>query len=255
MKTTIVKIGGTILEHPGQCARFLEKFAAIEGHKVLIHGGGKSATAMAKQLGVESVFIDGRRVTTLEMLEIVIQSYTSINKVITGQLQKLGVNAVGLTGADGQCIPANKRPAVPVNFGFVGDPIFETPFPVLFEVLTEKKVTPVFCALSYDVETGSLLNTNADTIALYLTKQFATKGEVDLIYAFEHKGVLEFIDQPQSVISSISQSEAGNLVEAGTVHSGMLPKLNCGFKALEYGAGEVTICSYAELANGTQLVL
>ncbi len=254
MKTTIVKIGGTILENAEQRAVFLETFARIEGPKVLIHGGGKTATKLAELNGIQPVFIDGRRITTPEMLAIVTMSYTAINKEIVTGLQHLGVPAIGLCGADDNCIPAKKRNPLPIDFGMVGDPLFDTPISPLVKELVGLGITPVFSALSYDFENGTLLNTNADTIALFWTKQLARLGEVELIFAFEHDGVLQTLSDPDSGFKQLEQQQIPMMQASGTIHSGMIPKLDCGFKALAYGTETVRISRFDRLETGTQLI-
>lgn len=255
MKTTIVKIGGTILENPQQRSAFLTAFQAIEGRKVLVHGGGKTTSNWAKKLGVTSEFIDGRRVTSAELLEIATLVYSGINKQLVAGLQHLGVQAIGLSGADGKLIPAKKRSVHPIDFGWVGDPLFDSELAPLLRKLLMDRMCPVISALSYDVDSGSLLNTNADSITLFLSKVLQEMGEVSVIYAFEFGGVLRDISDENSVIATLSEDEIQHLKKEGVIHSGMLPKLDCGINALKLGAQSVQISSFDQLHSGTKLVI
>lgn len=251
---TVVKIGGTILEDPLSQKAFLQAFSQIEGKKILIHGGGKRATAWAKERGIQPQFYDGRRITTPEMMEVALAVYSGINKELVSGLQHLGINAIGLCGADGMCVPAKRRPVKTIDFGLVGDPIFEAPLSSLVSTLLENEYTPVFSALSQDTETGVLLNTNADTIALYFTAKLAEFTQVRLIYAFEHAGVLWDSNDTDSVIPTLRNADVDELRNLNRVHSGMIPKLETGFQALELGAASVRITGYTTLEAGTVLV-
>ena len=118
----VVKIGGNVIDNPEALEKFLREFASLEGDKILVHGGGKEATRMSESMGVPTTMIEGRRVTDRATLNIVTMVYAGlINKRIVALLQKFGCDAVGLTGADGNVIPAVRRPAKPVDYGFVGD--------------------------------------------------------------------------------------------------------------------------------------
>ena len=255
MKTTIVKIGGTVLENPAQRTAFLTAFKAIEGRKILVHGGGKTTSNWAKKLGVDSNFIDGRRVTSAELLEIATLVYSGINKQLVAGLQHLGINAIGLSGADGKLIPAKKRSIHPIDYGWVGDPVFDSELAPLLRNLLMDGMCPVVSALSYDVDSGNLLNTNADSITLFLSKVLQEMGEVAVIYAFEFGGVLRDVSDENSVIATLSEEEISILSDQGVIHSGMLPKLDCGINALKLGAQSVQICQFDKLHSGTKLVI
>ena len=121
-KLTVIKVGGKIVEEEATLRQLLNDFAAIEGHKVLVHGGGRSATKIAAQLGIESKMVNGRRITDAETLRVVTMVYGGlVNKNIVAGLQAYGVNALGLTGADMNVIRSVKRPVKEVDYGFVGD--------------------------------------------------------------------------------------------------------------------------------------
>jgi acetylglutamate kinase len=252
---TIVKIGGTVLEDLEKRELFLDAFARIEGPKVLIHGGGKTAGLWAKAKGIETAFVDGRRITTLEMLEIVTMVYSGINKQLVAGLQKRELKALGLSGADDSCMPAQKRSVLPVDFGLVGDPLFESPLSEMVKQCLLAGSIPVFSPLTLDVRNGGLLNTNADTIALFWCRQLQQLDAVQLIYAFEHPGVLRELADAESKFPELTPVQTKKLRAAGVIHSGMIPKLDCGFRALKLGTQSVRIAAYNQLENGTELVL
>ncbi len=238
-KLSVVKIGGNVIENRGALAAFLNDFAALEGSKIIVHGGGKEATLMAQQLGIPVQMIDGRRVTDAATLDLITMVYGGkINKTIVAQLQALGCNALGFTGADGNSITALKRSPQPVDFGFVGDVSkVET---ALLKVLFQQGITPVFCAITHD-GAGQLLNTNADTVAASLAKALATDFEVQLMYCFEKKGVLENVEDDASVLPKINAELYEKLKRENKIHSGMLPKLHNCFDALQQGVKHVFI--------------
>ena len=238
-KLSVVKIGGNVIENRGALAAFLNDFVALEGSKIIVHGGGKEATLMAQQLGIPVQMIDGRRVTDAATLDLITMVYGGkINKTIVAQLQALGCNALGFTGADGNSITALKRSPQPVDFGFVGDVSkVET---ALLKVLFQQGITPVFCAITHD-GAGQLLNTNADTVAASLAKALATDFEVQLMYCFEKKGVLENVEDDASVLPKINAELYEKLKRENKIHSGMLPKLHNCFDALQQGVKHVFI--------------
>lgn len=238
-KLSVVKIGGNVIENRRALAAFLNDFAALKGSKIIVHGGGKEATLMAQQLGIPVQMIDGRRVTDAATLDLITMVYGGkINKTIVAQLQALGCNALGFTGADGNSITALKRSPQPVDFGFVGDVSkVET---ALLKVLFQQGITPVFCAITHD-GAGQLLNTNADTVAASLAKALATDFEVQLMYCFEKKGVLENVEDDASVLPKINAELYEKLKRENKIHSGMLPKLHNCFDALQQGVKHVFI--------------
>lgn len=238
-KLTIIKVGGKIVEHEKSLNQLLKDFAEIPGLKMLVHGGGRSATALATRMGVETQMIDGRRVTDKEMLEIVIMVYGGlVNKKIVAGLQAIGIDALGLTGADLNAIRSERRPANPIDYGFVGD-VKEVNAEMLASILS-MQIVPVMAPLTHDGE-GQMLNTNADTIAGETAKGLADKFDVTLIYCFEKKGVLRDENDDLSVIPSINKNDFAELVSTKIVSGGMIPKLTNAFEAIDKGVKEVII--------------
>ena len=255
-KLKVVKIGGHVIENRDALFLFLKDFAALKGPKILVHGGGKEATQMAKTLGIQVQMIEGRRVTDAQNLDLITMLYAGkLNKSIVAQLQGLGCNSLGLTGADGNSILAVKRPKTPVDFGFVGDPTGVNQN--LFELLLTTGITPVCCALTHDGK-GQLLNTNADTIAATLASALSKNYEVSLYYCFEKKGVLADLEEETSVIPLINKQSYLELQAQGKLHTGMLPKLKNCFTALEDGVKQVFIGDtqlIKSTASSTQIIL
>ena len=264
MKLTLVKVGGAIVENADSLSSLLDKFASIEGHKVLVHGGGRSATRIAERLGLPQQMVAGRRVTDADTLRVVTMVYAGlVNKNIVAQLQVRGINALGLTGADMNVISSHRRPpkqvrmddgsTQTVDYGFVGD-IDQVNADLLADLIA-KGVVPVMCPIGHDTQ-GSLLNTNADTIAAEVAKALARNFEVTLVYCFEKRGVLRDADDDDSVIPCITQAEFPVLVEQGIVSGGMLPKLENAFDAIRAGVHEVVITRADALdhpSEGTRL--
>ncbi|ASS50688.1 MAG: hypothetical protein A3D31_14095 [Candidatus Fluviicola riflensis] len=255
MQLTIVKAGGEIVENAEYRNRFLKAFSAINGAKILVHGGGSLASKWAEKQSIASQFINGRRVTSSEMLEVITMVYSGINKQLVAGLQHLGIRSIGLSGADFSCIPATKRPALPVDYGLVGDPIDGIPFPQELIALVQSGNCLVMSPLSYNIEDGTLLNTNADTITLFLAKAFRERSSVNLIFAFGHLGVMCDLNDSSSLIESLSETETRQLINNDVIHSGMLPKLTAGFSALKSGATSVRITRFDQLHNGTNLII
>lgn len=246
-KLTVVKVGGKIVEEEATLHKLLDDFAAIEGRKVLVHGGGRSATKLAERLGIESRMVNGRRITDAEMLKVVTMVYGGlVNKNIVAGLQARGVNALGLTGADMDIIRSVKRPVKDIDYGFVGD-VKQVNAGLLGDLIA-KEVVPVMAPLTHDGE-GRMLNTNADTIAGETAKALAALFDVTLVYCFEKKGVLRDENDDNSVISTINPAEFRQLVADGVIQGGMIPKLENSFEALEAGVSEVVI-TLASAING-----
>lgn len=237
----IIKIGGNVIDNSENLHRFLKDFTALDGFKVLVHGGGKVATQMAETMGIEAKLVDGRRITDIETLRIVTMVYGGlINKNIVAQLQRYGNNAIGLTGADGDFIRAKKRPVKTIDYGFAGD-IFEGSIkPENIAKLLDSGFTPVFCALTHDGK-GQLLNTNADTVASALAVALSKLYETTLIYCFEKKGVLQDINDEDSLIREINPERYEKLKTENMIHSGMLPKMDNAFTAINCGVSAVII--------------
>lgn len=244
---TVIKIGGNIIDNPTELTQFLSDFSKIEGAKVLIHGGGKSATKMAQSVGLTPKMVDGRRITDAPMLDIAVMIYAGqINKNVVAELQANGTNAVGFTGADGNLILSEKRNHPTIDYGFVGDvKKINTP---LLQKLIDLEITPVFCAITHD-KNGQLLNTNADTIASELAIGLSEVFEVTLNYCFEKPGVLYDAEDDSSVIAQIDSSLYSKLKEEGAIHSGMIPKLDNCFNSLSKGVQKIKIGHHSMLKN------
>jgi len=245
----VVKIGGNVIDNSENLYHFLKDFTALEGNKVLVHGGGKVATQLSETLGIEPKLVDGRRITDIETLRVVTMVYGGlINKNIVAQLQRFGNNAIGLTGADGDFIRAKKRPVKTIDYGFVGDLDDKSINPQNLKNLMDGGFTPVFCALTHDGE-GQLLNTNADTIASALAIALSELYDTTLIYCFEKKGVLKDISDEDSLIRDINPERYEELKKEQVIHSGMLPKLDNAFAAIACGVNGVIIGHSADLGK------
>lgn len=229
----IVKIGGNVIENGQELDAFLGIFAELPEPKILVHGGGKLASDMAKNLNIPVEMTQGRRITDAETLDVITMVYGGkVNKNMVAKLQAKGCNAIGLSGADGNTILSVKRPVKEVDFGFVGD-VVSVNSAVIVSLLSAG-LTPVFCAITHD-KNGQLLNTNADTIACELARSLTETYEVTLNYCFEKAGVLHDVSDEKSVIKHIDAKKYAELVEHGIVSEGMLPKLHNCFYALEGG--------------------
>lgn len=246
-KLTIIKVGGKIVEEKDSLKQLLSNFAQIEGNKLLVHGGGRSATKLAERLGIESLMVNGRRITDAETLKVVTMVYGGlVNKNIVAGLQAIGVNALGLTGADINLIRSEKRPVKDIDYGFVGD-VKEVNISILASLISQG-VVPVLAPLTHDKK-GNLLNTNADTIAGETAKAMAQIFDVSLVYCFEKKGVLMNENDDDSVIPFIDKAKFQELVQEGIVQGGMIPKLENAFISLDAGVKEVIITSATEIGK------
>ena len=239
-KLTIIKVGGAVVEDEAQLSQLLRDFSAIEGRKVLVHGGGRKATKVAEALGIESKMVNGRRITDADMLSVVTMVYGGlVNKNLVARLQANGVNALGLTGADINVIHSHKRPIKDgVDFGFVGD--VDQADGKMLSRLIEEGITPVMAPLTHDGQ-GNILNTNADTIASETAKALAPYYDVTLIFSFEKKGVLRHPDDDDSVIPTITHADYIKYKENGTISGGMLPKIENALSAIDAGVRRVII--------------
>ena len=254
-KLTVVKVGGAIVEDEAQLNQLLKDFSAISGKKVLVHGGGRRATQIAKQLGIETQMVNGRRITDAQMLQVVTMVYGGlVNKNLVARLQANGVNALGLTGADANVIQAHKRPVKDgIDYGYVGD-VDKASGDTLHHLI-EAGITPVMAPLTHDMQ-GNILNTNADTIASETAKALAPFYDVTLIFSFEKRGVLSNPDDDDSVIPTITRDDFQRLKADGTVAGGMLPKLENAFNAIAAGvkAVNITLATAIDGKHGTMIV-
>ena len=255
----IIKVGGAVVEDETQIRQLLSDFRNIEGRKILVHGGGRRATAIAAKLGIETKMVNGRRVTDAEMLEVVTMVYGGlVNKTIVARLQALGIDAAGLTGADMDCIRSHRRPPVSISgqegtldYGFVGD--VDSVSSAKIAHFIEAGITPVIAPLTHNGQ-GQMLNTNADTIAAEVAKGMAAEGyDVTLVYCFEKAGVLANADDETSVIPLITSDSFRQLVADGTISGGMLPKIENALAATHAGVSRVLITHSTDLtaSHGT----
>lgn len=252
---TIVKVGGAVVEDERQLSRLLENFSSLEGKKILVHGGGRKATKVASELGIESKMLNGRRITDEKMLEVVTMVYGGlVNKHVVACLQTFGMNAVGLTGADLDVIRSRRRPMKDgIDYGFVGD--VEHVNADMLKLLLDAGITPVMAPLTHDGD-GSMLNTNADTIASETAKALASLYDVTLIYSFEKKGVLSNPDDDDSVIPVITHETFEAYVTDGTISGGMIPKIHNALSAVDKGVRQViiTLADDLEGKEGTKVI-
>lgn len=243
----VIKIGGNVIDNPEALQAFVKDFATLPGRKILVHGGGKEATRMSAKLGIETQMINGRRVTDRATLDIVTMIYAGlINKRIVAMLQAENCDAIGLSGADGNVIKASRRPATPVDYGYVGDIAADGVNDRFISMLLAGGLTPVFCAINHDGN-GDLLNCNADSVASAVAVACSRIAPTSLTFCFEKPGVLADVDDENSVIRAISSSNYQELKTGGIISGGMLPKIDNAFKAIAAGVDSVTIKSSADL--------
>lgn len=246
----VIKIGGNVLDDPGSFRDFLRDFATISTPRILIHGGGKIATRIGDRLGIQSQYVNGRRITDEPTRDLVTMVYGGlVNKQIVSALQSLGCNAVGLTGADGNMINAVKRPVRSIDYGYVGDiPEGSVNVEWLRSLLAQGMV-PVFAPLTH--AGGVMLNTNADTIASVLSVALSRDYQVRLIYCFEKKGVLRDVNDLESVIHHMPVKEYEALLEKNALVEGILPKLENAYAAIRAGVNEVLIGHAGDIVKNT----
>ena len=249
-KLTVIKVGGKIVEDKATLNALLDDFAKIEGKKVLVHGGGRSATKIAEKLGIETKMVDGRRITDDAMLEVVTMVYGGlVNKNIVAGLQARGINALGVTGADLNLILSDKRKVVTTDYGWVGD--VKAANDSELANLVGRGIVPVFAPLTHDGK-GHMLNTNADTIAAEVAKAAAKHFDVTLIYCFEKEGVLSDENDDNSVIPNINENKYAELKAAGIVAGGMIPKLDNAFSTVKAGVSQVRITKATNIADASK---
>ncbi len=253
-RLTIIKVGGKVVEETSSLNALLDQFIRISGYKILVHGGGKTATDIAAKLGIETQMADGRRITGQSMLEVVTMVYGGlVNKKIVAQLQSRGCNAIGLSGADLNLISARKRPVQEIDYGFVGD--IDDVNSRELRILLDENVVPVIAPLTHDGK-GQLLNTNADTIAAELAAELASHFSVYLFYCFDKKGVLLNEADEHSMLHELSAAEFQQYQNEKIINAGMIPKLENGFRAKKHGVKEVLITNPENMltGKGTRLI-
>lgn len=236
---TVVKVGGKVVEEKHSLNELLRGFVEIPGFKLLVHGGGRLATTIGEKLGIQSRYIDGRRITDEETLNVVTMVYGGlVNKTIVAGLQSLKCNALGLTGADMNVIEAHKRPVKEIDYGFAGD--IDNVNADLLAELINKGIVPVMAPLTHDLK-GHMLNTNADTIASEVARALTPFFNVTLLFCFEKKGVLLNENDDESVIVSLNEQQYKSYVQEGRISGGMIPKLDNAFNSLKQGVKKVVI--------------
>jgi acetylglutamate kinase len=250
-KLFVIKVGGNIIDDEEKLKLFLQSVASVTPHKILVHGGGKIATEIGNKLGIESKYINGRRITDNDTIDLVTMVYGGlINKKIVAQLQSLNCNAIGLTGADANIIPAKKRTVKDIDFGWAGDIETSQLAADSLQLLLKANLTPVLAPLTHD-EQGHILNTNADTIASSLAVALSIFYDVRLIYCFEKKGVLENVEDENSVINLINKKKYKQLLDGHKLFTGILPKIDNAFAAIDAGVHEVLIGDANDLIQNT----
>lgn len=249
----VIKVGGAVVEDAGKLEHLLRSFAALPGRKVLVHGGGRAATALSARLGIETRMVGGRRITDAATLETVVMVYGGlVNKTIVAQLQAFGIPAAGICGVDFDCIRSVRRPVGEVDYGFVGD-IVSVDADALSRLL-EAGMVAVIAPITHD-GTGQLLNTNADAVASAVAAALSRRYAVSLKLCFEKPGVLADPADDGSVIPVLSAADVASLTASGVLSDGMLPKVKGALEALEAGVAEVVITSFSALSGGTRVCL
>lgn len=251
-KLFVVKIGGALIDDEVLLKEFLTQFSQIKEKKILVHGGGKLATTLANQLGIEQQMVDGRRITDKATLDIVTMVYAGgINKNIVAKLQSVDCNAIGFSGADANVIQAKKRNHPQIDFGFVGDITVESINHTLISNVLKLNLLPVFSAITHD-KMGNLFNTNADTIASVIAQSLSDDFDVELLYCFDKEGVLADVNNSSSVIKKVSSEDFLALKEAGKLHKGILPKLENALAAAKNNVKKVYLIKETQLQKHTE---
>lgn len=246
-KLFIIKIGGNVIDNEASLDAFLNDFSKIQSKKILVHGGGKIATGIGDKLNIQSRYIDGRRITDDETIDLVTMVYGGlVNKKIVAKLQSMQCNAIGITGADANLLPAKKRPVKEIDFGWVGDVSAEHINSNTWKLLLENDLTPVTAPLTHDNK-GHMLNTNADTIASVIAVSLSAIYEVSLIFCFEKNGVLLDVNNEDSVVQQLNHEKYKLLKESNKLFAGILPKIDNSFDAINKGVNEVIIGNSSQL--------
>jgi acetylglutamate kinase len=253
-KLFVIKIGGNIIDDSAKLDSFLKDFSAIKNKKILVHGGGKIATAIGEKLGIQSKYIDGRRITDDETIDLVTMVYGGlVNKQIVAKLQSINCNAIGITGADANLLQAKKRSVKEIDYGWVGDISSENIDPEKWKLFLENGLTPISAPLTHDCN-GHILNTNADTIASVIAVALSSLYQTNLVFCFEKNGVLENVNDENSLISKLTFADYLSLKNSDKLFAGILPKIDNAFDAINEGVNQVIIGNSSQLSsliNGT----
>jgi acetylglutamate kinase len=251
----IIKIGGGIIDNEQELNQFLKTFSEIDGPKILVHGGGKGASKMLNQLGIEPKMVEGRRITDQPTLDVVTGLYAgNLNKNIVAKLQEYGCNALGLSGADGNAIKGKIRPVKTIDYGFVGDLNDESVNKDLFQLFIENNITPVVCAITHDGN-GQLLNTNADTVASTIAVTLSKQNDVELNFCFDKIGVLRDVNDDSTLIPEINETLYLQLKEEGVIFEGMIPKLDNSFNVIKAGVKNVCLVHAQNINSEIKTIL
>ncbi len=260
-KLFVIKIGGNVIDVPYDLDSFLKEFSNIKSKKILVHGGGKIATTIGEKLGIESKYIDGRRITDDKTIDLVTMVYGGlVNKKIVAKLQSINCDAIGITGADANLLPAKKRPVKEIDYGWVGDVNAAEVNSKTWQLVLENGLTPVVAPLTHD-NNGHILNTNADTIASILAVNLSSCYDVNLVFCFEKNGVLENVEDENSVIVKLNLKDYLALKNSNKLFAGILPKIDNAFDAINKGVKEVLIGNSSQLhllitgGSGTKISL
>ncbi len=256
----VIKIGGNVIDDEKSLRSFLREFSSIKGEKILVHGGGKIATAIGDKLNIQSKYIDGRRITDDETIDLVTMVYGGlVNKKIVATLQSLQCNAIGLSGADANVLPAKKRPVKTIDYGWVGDVDATEINTSTWQLFIDNNLVPVVASLTHDKE-GHILNTNADTMAAVLSIALSEFYKVKLIYCFEKNGVLTNVDDETTIITELDVQTYNELKEDKKLFAGILPKIDNAFDAVNNGVYKVVIGNSYQLLqlvkgeSGTKII-
>ncbi len=245
----IIKIGGNVIDNKDALRSFLKDFSQVKGKKILVHGGGKIATSIGEKLGIQSKYVEGRRITDNETIDLVTMVYGGlVNKRLVALLQSLNCNAIGVSGADANLLPAKKRPVKNIDFGWVGNIDPAEIDPEKWKLFLDNEMVPVVAPLTHD-GAGFMLNTNADTIASVLSESLSESYDVKLIYCFEKDGVLADVNDENSVVKSLTANAYQKLKKNNQLFAGILPKIDNAFNAVNNGVGEVVIGNSSKLSS------
>jgi acetylglutamate kinase len=248
-KLFVIKIGGNVIDNKANLDSFLQDFSKIQNKKILVHGGGKIATAIGDKLNIQSKYIDGRRITDDETIDLVTMVYGGlVNKKIVSKLQSMKCNAIGITGADANLLPAKKRPVKEIDFGWVGDISAEIIKTEIWSLFLKNGLTPIAAPLTHDCN-GHILNTNADTIASVIAVSLSAIYEVNLVFCFEKSGVLLDVNNENSALSKLTFNEYLSLKKSKKIFEGILPKIDNSFDAINKGVKEVIIGNSSQLTS------
>jgi acetylglutamate kinase len=246
--TTVIKVGGRLVEEAGDLARLCDRLAATRGPLVVVHGGGVMADKLCHSLGIETGRVEGRRPTGEDVLAVTVMVYAGwLNKCITAALRARGVDACGLSGCDGGVVTARRRVSPTVDWGFVGD--VEGVNVTFIEALLARGMTPVISPVTLG-DGGELLNSNADGVATAIAAALAAVRPTGLLFCLDRPGVqVDPADPSSPVIPLLTREGIAAARASGSVSDGMLPKLESALRAADAGVDPVRLIHPADLGN------